>query len=166
MSEYYGVQRSSEYLSHYGIKGMKWGVRKAQYYGNSKALERHYRKAAKKLAKLEDIGNNPKKYAARAAAYGAAAAGTGTLAGHFGVPKAHPVWEAIKPDNDVDLYQIWRKTPLNKNVANVAGAATVGLGAAAGVNAYRAANSKRYRKKAAQFRSAMNEAFKGTKYEG
>ena len=28
MSSYYGVQRSSEYLAHYGVKGMKWGVRK------------------------------------------------------------------------------------------------------------------------------------------
>ena len=28
MAEYYGVQRSEEYLAHYGIKGMKWGVRK------------------------------------------------------------------------------------------------------------------------------------------
>lgn len=26
---YYGVTRSPEYLAHYGIKGMKWGVRKA-----------------------------------------------------------------------------------------------------------------------------------------
>lgn len=29
MPDYYGVERSQDYLEHYGIKGMKWGVRKA-----------------------------------------------------------------------------------------------------------------------------------------
>lgn len=28
MSEYYGVTRSDEYLAHYGVKGMKWGVKR------------------------------------------------------------------------------------------------------------------------------------------
>lgn len=81
MNHYYGVTRSGETLSHYGVKGMKWGVRKAILTGNQRALDRHYRKAAKKLAKLTDIGVNSKKYAAKSAAYGAAAAGTGMLTG-------------------------------------------------------------------------------------
>jgi len=79
MDHYYGVTRSGEFLYHYGVKGMKWGVRKAILTGNQRALDRHYRKAAKKLAKLTDLGLNSKKYAAKAAAYGAAATGTGTL---------------------------------------------------------------------------------------
>lgn len=80
MSEYYAVQRSEEYLEHYGIKGMKWGVRKAIERGNTRALGRQYKKAAKKLAKLEKRAASGKKYAKRAAAYGAGAALAGTVA--------------------------------------------------------------------------------------
>lgn len=54
---YYAIERSSDYLAHYGIKGMKWGVRKAIESGNSRKLDRAYRKATKKLAKLEDKAN-------------------------------------------------------------------------------------------------------------
>lgn len=78
---YYGVTRTNEYLAHYGIKGMKWGVRKARESGNSKALGRQYRKAQKKLAKLEARANNGKKYAKRAAALAAGAGAAGGLAG-------------------------------------------------------------------------------------
>ena len=57
MSEYYAVIRSTDHLAHYGVKGMKWGVRKAIERGNSKALSRQYRKAQKKLAKLNAAAN-------------------------------------------------------------------------------------------------------------
>ena len=80
MNSYYAVERASDHLEHYGVKGMRWGVRKAITSGNDKALYKHYRKAAKKLAKLQRIGNNPGRSAAKAAAYGVAAAGTGTIA--------------------------------------------------------------------------------------
>lgn len=87
---YYGVTRTDEYLAHYGIKGMKWGVRKAIESGNSARLGRQYRKAQKKLAKLEARANNGKKYAKRAAALGAGAAAAGglALAGTTGVGTA------------------------------------------------------------------------------
>ena len=185
------------FLAHYGIKGMKWGVRKARYYGNDKALERHYRKAAKKLAKLEDIGNNPKKYAAKATAYGVAAAGTGTLA--IGGPtltakmlskiasriKSEKLGQAAQdlgtwgnkettvhmfgPENQAGEKE-WLgmkiEKPNSKYFKLGAAAVTAGLAAKAGQNAYRAANAKKYRAKAADFRSAMDESFRGTKYEG
>lgn len=80
MSEYYAVQRSENSLQHYGIKGMKWGVRKAIASGNSRALGRQYKKAVKKLAKLEKRATSGKKYAKRAAALGAGAAVAGGLA--------------------------------------------------------------------------------------
>lgn len=80
----YAIDRSDEYLEHYGIKGMKWGVRKAIERGGTglgnRRLARQYRKAQKKLAKLEKRANNGAKYARRAAALGAGAAAAGGLA--------------------------------------------------------------------------------------
>jgi len=52
MSEYYAVIRSGDHLAHYGVKGMRWGVRKAIERGNDRALSRQYKKAQKKLEKL------------------------------------------------------------------------------------------------------------------
>lgn len=82
----YAIDRSDEYLSHYGVKGMKWGVRKAIASGNSRALARQYRKASRKLAKLESRAANTKTYKRRAikAAAGAAALGGAAVAGTQG----------------------------------------------------------------------------------
>lgn len=76
----YAVERSPEYLAHYGIRGMKWGVRKAIASGNSARLGRQYAKAQKKLAKLEKRAGKTKKYARRAALMGTGAAAAGGLA--------------------------------------------------------------------------------------
>lgn len=59
MAEYYAVVRdsSTESLSHYGIRGMKWGVRKAIERGDDRALSRQYRKAQRKLRKLNYESN-------------------------------------------------------------------------------------------------------------
>ena len=91
-NEYYGAASTpnEDFLAHYGVKGMKWGVRKAIERGNSRALARQYRKASRKLAKLEKRAANGKKYAKRAAALGlgAAAAGGAAVAGTEGVASA------------------------------------------------------------------------------
>ncbi len=86
----YAIERSDEYLAHYGIKGMKWGVRKALESGNSRALARQYKKASRKLAKLQARAENGKKYARRAAALGAGAAtlGGAAVAGTQGIATA------------------------------------------------------------------------------
>jgi len=174
MSEYYAVQRSTDHLAHYGVKGMKWGVRKAIAYGNQKALDKHFQKAAKKLAKLQDIGLYPKKYAAKSAAYGVAAIGTGTLV----TPKGMSRVLGIRAGGKVGSYSAmnntnWRpsgtqvflakhKKKIQMGLAPVA----IGLGAASALNGYRAANASKYRSKAVSFRNAMDEVFSGTKYAG
>ena len=255
----YAVERSDEYLAHYGIKGMKWGVRKALESGNNKALMRHYRKASRKLAKLEARAANGEKYRRRAIAAGAGAAGAAGLAiaGTKGVSagltalkeggknlgrhmenlsanignaaKAHPnkkwlgniaggvgaagtairkasesnlgtaasavdkwgqqsgkVTKAVKSAADaantavhnirgaagagnIDAFQRamdrsqaiskWNNDTIARAGAGLAGA---GLAGVAGYNAYRAATTKRAAKKAAAFRSEMNNAFRGT----
>lgn len=76
----YGVERSEEYLAHYGIRGMRWGVHKAIKSGNSAKLSKQYAKASKKLAKLEKRATKTGKYARRAALMGAGAAAAGGLA--------------------------------------------------------------------------------------
>lgn len=53
----YAVDRSSEYLAHYGVLGMRWGVRRAKEHGNRAALEKHYLRASRKLAKLSINAN-------------------------------------------------------------------------------------------------------------
>ena len=42
MSSYYGVQRSSEYLAHYGVKGMKWGIQRALKKAQKRFKNRKY----------------------------------------------------------------------------------------------------------------------------
>ena len=81
MAHYYGVTRSEEYIAHYGIKGMRWGVRKAIEKGNDKKLSRLYRKSQKKLYKLNtkaDI-DMQKELAKRHTKRAIASAGVGAI---------------------------------------------------------------------------------------
>lgn len=82
INEYYGdaSTSTSDYLAHYGVMGMKWGVRRALKSGNSDRLSRQYAKAQKKLAKLQERAANSSKYAKRAVKLGAGAALAGGIA--------------------------------------------------------------------------------------
>ncbi|MDT3387319.1 MAG: hypothetical protein LIR46_06090 [Bacteroidota bacterium] len=81
-NEYYGIASTptEDFLAHYGIRGMKWGVRKSIERGNDVALGRHYQKARKKLAKLEKQAAKVSKYKKRAIGMGIGAAAAGGLA--------------------------------------------------------------------------------------
>ena len=85
-NEYYGAPSTpnENFLAHYGIKGMKWGVRKAIEKGSAKKLNKQYNKAYKKLEKLNAKANigvqnaRAKKFAKNAAkSAGVALSGAG-----------------------------------------------------------------------------------------
>lgn len=180
MSEYYAVQRSgsTDHLAHYGIKGMKWGVRKAVIMGDQKAVDWHFRKAAKKLKKLQNAGLNKYRNIAKSAAYGAAAIGTGTIAvaGTRGINNLTQLATLgrnqksniiAKAGNKIGEWGV-RKTLGKSNNAMLrlgSGAAALGLAALSAQNAYKAKNSGQYLERAEAFKNAMDDAFAGTRYE-
>lgn len=89
MSDYFAISPSSDFFMHYGVKGMKWGVRKAIERGDSKSLARHYRKAAKKLNRLNrnadiDIQRLNVSKSIKRAAIGTGIAGAG-IGGSIGL---------------------------------------------------------------------------------
>ena len=181
MAQYYGVTRTNEYLMHYGIKGMRWGVQRAKESGNEKRLARHYAKAKAHLKKLQDrtdIKKQKKEYEEnRAMAIADAVAaplsvGTGFLATHISknnatarlaknvaalknVPGIHWVSDSYRD------YRPW-------GIAS--GAAYTGAAIGRGVLANRA--KKRMTKEGhrqavmdvADWQREMNRAFAGTKY--
>lgn len=176
MSEYYGVKRvnDSDSLEHYGVRGMKWGVRKAIASGNDYKLGKEYYKAQKKLEKLNKKAN--KDYQRNEASKhlrkaGRAALDTG-IAGGIGAAGAYDVGSRVV--NAIQSGARKVKIPGASVVAGALGgtAAAVGLGRTA-VHAVKGikhkirsgekANARAVAKRDA-FKREMDAAFKGTKY--
>ena len=58
MNKYSAISYSKDnYLAHYGVRGMHWGVHKAIETQNVKKLNREYTKAIKKLNKLNALAD-------------------------------------------------------------------------------------------------------------
>lgn len=47
MAKYYGVERSDEYLAHFGIRGMKWGIRNRKFKKWARGLKKDAVQGAK-----------------------------------------------------------------------------------------------------------------------
>lgn len=156
--EYYGVAPSSDFFAHYGVKGMKWGVRKAIIYGNSAALSRHYNKAAKKLEKLtaktdKEFVAKSKRQAAKYAPASAVLGGLGSALGTFAINSHLPMKQRAA------------------YAGIVGGGSALASGVASGIEnlKYRRMLSNtgyaKNKAKRKEFEKAMRESFKGTEYE-
>lgn len=157
MSEYYAVQRSTDHLAHYGVKGMKWGVRKAIEKGNSKALARHHKKAENKLSRLirkaDVIANLENRKNAPA------------LAGAGLFPTATSVAIPAIAKNSGHKLGIDDKAMLGFNA--LAGAGMIGIAAHDLITGSRRTKSKGHAaavKKVNDWENEMKTTFAGTKY--
>ena len=178
MGEYYGVVSSSDFFAHYGVKGMKWGVRKALESPKRDAkLARQYNKALRKAKRLNTNANvkrSQQEFKQRMAdgatelATGGFAAGASLVAralsrkwGMRGVSVGH-----------VGFLPMVYDTETAPKVLVPAGAALGAAGVynlAKGVAAKRRTTVKGHAKavaKAKNWQSEMKKAFKGTKYAG
>lgn len=158
MAKYYGVERSEEYLAHYGVKGMRWGVRRAKERGDSKRLKKHYEKANKKLNKLKVKADILNGYELRKQSPSLIGASVAPLAAGIGIPFI------AKSENhklNVGDYGI-----AGFNAA--AGAGLMGYGVHSLIAGSKRTKSKGHDKavkKVNEWQKEMKKAFKGTRYE-
>ena len=156
MSQYYGIQRSDEYLAHYGIKGMKWGVQKAKDRGDQAALNKHYKKASIKLAKLSANANRGLQRtrfdnAKRNMAAGALTSGLGSAGLTYAINAGQP--------------NVGKVSLITGGVGALAG----GLMNSRGIMSGRHISDKGHARaiqKRNEFAREMSNAFKGTPYGG
>lgn len=161
MSEYYGVSTpTSDFLAHYGVKGMKWGVRKAIQKANVEKLKEHHRKAEKKLYSLQNKANLLTKKSEQRngyglAAFGGALAGAGTAANLLAI-------KSLKKNGRALI------SPTVAISAPVLGALSVGVGAKQAISARRLSKAKGHAKavkKVNDWQKSMKDTFKGTSFE-
>ena len=158
MAEYYAVERSSEYLAHYGVKGMRWGVRKAVERGDAKRLAKHYKKANKKLLKLQrkaDVVNNLRMRGDSATSI---LGSTVPLAGGIGLPIMAKATGHKLNGGELAL----------AGFNGLAGASLLGLGLHDAIFGSKRSTAKGHTKavkKAKNWQSEMKKAFKGSVYE-
>lgn len=157
MAEYYGVTRTPEYLAHYGVKGMRWGVRRALKRGDDKALQKHYKKATRKLLKLSTHTNRAlmkKQYdqAKMNMLYGGISS-AGLSAGlTAGANSRLPI----------------KKNLLYSGIAGLGGGVAGAFASSKGIMSGRHLSDKGHAKAIAkrdQWQRDMRDAFKGTKYK-
>lgn len=169
MFEYYGVLTpSSDFFMHYGVKGMRWGVRKAIESKNDIKLAEHHRKAMRKLAQLKKRADRKyqKEEAKENAIAGAAGVGLGALGGlaSYGIVKGQMAAQnALFPNSR--YYTIMHPVGLY-GLSGLSAAGGLGLLGNSAVNAYRSTKTgnKRAVAKYNKFKNEMNNAFKGTMY--
>lgn len=158
MAQYYAVERSSEYLAHYGVRGMRWGIRRAIKSGNREALRKQYLKATTKLGKLSlnaNRGVQERNFKAARARVISGATASGALSGGLtAITNSH--------------------LPIKKRLALSGAAAVAGASAGAILNSkglssgFRISDRGHARaiEKRNKWRRDMESAFKGTPYGG
>ena len=158
MNEYYGVP-SSDFFAHYGIKGMHWGIRRAKYFNSTEALRKVYKKALKKLNKLNKKADPDVQYKRYKRNARIAAAGLGV-----GVPSHLINWGFRNNDGFSRNPALGTGISLLTSGLGYGTAATAG--ARAGLARYRL--SKKGHAKAVvkrdQWKKEMKAGFKGTPY--
>lgn len=166
--EYYGREPSSDFFAHYGVRGMKWGVRKAIERRDISLLSNHHSKAMRKLEKLKEKAdrNKQKENAKGYAALGALGLGAGALGGlaSYGLVKGQiAAQRAINPYAKSRM--VLHPVGLYGMSALSAGGGLASLGASA-ASAYRATKfgNKRAVNKYKKFKSEMDATFKGTRF--